>query len=53
MAVLIAFIISILKGHLEDKKELLLIKITTVSLYIAAILIVVADILYPVFESQV
>lgn len=53
MSVLIAFIISILKEHLEDKKELLLIKITTVSLYIAAILIVVADILYPVFESQV
>lgn len=50
MSVLIAFIISICKEHLEDKKERSLLRISTISIYIAALLIVVADILYPVFE---
>lgn len=53
MSVLIAFIISICKNHIEDNKENAMITIATISIYIAALFIVVADILYPVFELVV
>ena len=53
MSVLIAFIISICKNHIEDSKENAMITIATISIYIAALFIVVADILYPVFELVV
>lgn len=53
MSVLIAFIVSLINDHLKEKRENIASTIATVSIYIAAVLIVLSDIIYPVLEVTV